>query len=111
MWGNIFPTCVPFLNEMIIKVYKMGVAYKCKISRLKINRGYHIDLHIFGKHIILEILLLSQILVVVLVADKSNIIEMELAKIRMEKIYRIFSCHNMITKVNYIFILVVSYFC
>ena len=40
---------------------------------------------------------------------KPSIIEMELAKIRMEKIHGIFSCHNMITKVKYIFILVGPY--
>ena len=62
------------------------------------------DLHNFGNTFTFSILVL------VLVVDKPSVIEMELAKIRMEKIYGIFPCHNLITKVKYIFILVGSYF-
>ena len=37
MWGNIFPTSV-VLKWVEIRVYKIGVAYTCRISWLVIDR-------------------------------------------------------------------------
>ena len=54
----------------------------------------------------MKILLLSQIIGHWVVAKTKHHLKKGLVKIRVEKIYGIFSCHDMITKVKYIFILV-----